>query len=569
MKRSEAPSHSNLAGLLKKNRDSQVKAEPRKSSKVVKFVPSTPLTAKQLKVFHYLLAAAAYTSVIEGNTENMAGIRESCFRNYHGYDEDHIGVVGNFLQENGRFGVLWDDEKVIRSGFGVISGLSYESISDLILRPTLKGRNLITGRQILDKARACLLEAKKYLAFWNEFLVDGQFPSGKNEEDAKDYVLKRALDETSPELVDDEELDCDSDKDEGNLSGDDELEGIFDDEDEKKEIKPSINRTKFVASAMIFFMLYGPYGVIAYNFDITSCLSTDSKGIDEQAKRYKNMNTTSMIETKKKEKNLERESEPDRGISNLSMQKIDLAKEELVLLKKDFERKSLMESFNVTVAMVNRSGNTEKQQQYWNEKMEEYAKFLTPTLLSVTDLSSLVDVTLRNTPSSAMSQRNKNTTMTQSQRKLLSTSTEVQDTSDSGSDSFSDVDVHVHISNDKKKWKQKMSNTHAIDDLAKVEKQRESEQTENDTNDRKYWKQEMSNTHAEDDRRVEEWQRELAEVRQRELEDLYRVDVSSSNFSGLSSSSSSSKKQRELEKRIRDNYNSKEKKVETRSNSKK
>ena len=133
-----------------------MKAEPRKSSKVMKFVPPTPLTAKQRKVFHYLLAAAAYTSVIEGNTENMAGIRESCFRNYLGYDEDHVGVVGNLLQENGRFQVLWDDGKVVRSGFGVISGLSYESISDIILRSTLKGRILITGRQILDKAGACL-----------------------------------------------------------------------------------------------------------------------------------------------------------------------------------------------------------------------------------------------------------------------------------------------------------------------------------------------------------------------------------------------------------------------------
>lgn len=48
-------------------------------------------------------------------------------------------------------------------------------------------------------------------------------------------------------------------------------------------------------------MLYGPYGVANHNFDITAALSTDSKGIDAAAKLHKNMNTTSMRESKKKE----------------------------------------------------------------------------------------------------------------------------------------------------------------------------------------------------------------------------------------------------------------------------
>ena len=52
---------------------------------------------------------------------------------------------------------------------------------------------------------------------------------------------------------------------------------------------------------MLFFMLYGPYGVANHNFDITAALSTDSKGIDAAAKLHKNMNTTSMRESKKKE----------------------------------------------------------------------------------------------------------------------------------------------------------------------------------------------------------------------------------------------------------------------------
>jgi hypothetical protein len=48
---------------------------------------------------------------------------------------------------------------------------------------TLTGKKVIDGRQILDKAKAALLEAKKLLGYWMEFLYNGQFPSGMNEED--------------------------------------------------------------------------------------------------------------------------------------------------------------------------------------------------------------------------------------------------------------------------------------------------------------------------------------------------------------------------------------------------
>ena len=40
-------------------------------------------------------------------------------------------------------------------------------------------------------------EAKKYLAFWMEFLVDGSMPSGMTEVNALQHVMKRAADEMS------------------------------------------------------------------------------------------------------------------------------------------------------------------------------------------------------------------------------------------------------------------------------------------------------------------------------------------------------------------------------------
>lgn len=50
-----------------------------------------------------------------------------------------------------------------------------------------------------------MCEAKKFLAYWMEFLVDGNMSSGMNEENALLYVLKRAMEEQSPEIADDEE----------------------------------------------------------------------------------------------------------------------------------------------------------------------------------------------------------------------------------------------------------------------------------------------------------------------------------------------------------------------------
>ena len=42
----------------------------------------------------------------------------------------------------------------------------------------------------------------------------------------------------------------------------------------------------------------------------------NSKGIDDQARRHKTMNTVSMIESKRRENDIERDTEPERGISD-------------------------------------------------------------------------------------------------------------------------------------------------------------------------------------------------------------------------------------------------------------
>ena len=216
MKRSAAPSNTHPSGASKKMKPTKVvessivNKEIMPLKVVAKSGPPPPINAKQQKAFHHLLSAAAYNSVLEGNTDSTDGLRELCARYYHGFDEDNIGIAASFLQGDGRFGVLWDDN-VIAQGFGHLSGLSHAQLSYYILRPTLRGKNLITGRQILEKGRACLMEAKKMLALWVEFLIDGQMPSGMNENNALQHVLKRARALTSNEVVEDEVNDEDID----------------------------------------------------------------------------------------------------------------------------------------------------------------------------------------------------------------------------------------------------------------------------------------------------------------------------------------------------------------------
>lgn len=216
MKRSAAPSNTHTSVAYKKMKPTKV-VETLVVKKVLKplkveavSAPPPPITAKQQKAFHFLLSAAAYNSVLEGNTDCTDGIRDLCGKFYHGFDEDNVGVAENFLQGNGRFGVLWDDD-VIGPGYGPLSGVTHEQLSYYIYLPTLRGKNLIQGRQVLDKARACLLEAKKMLALWIEFLIDGRLPSGMTEDNALQHVLKRSRALTSTEVVAEEVDDLESD----------------------------------------------------------------------------------------------------------------------------------------------------------------------------------------------------------------------------------------------------------------------------------------------------------------------------------------------------------------------
>ena len=85
-----------------------------KGSKAIKSASSSPsLTTTQLKSLHYLLSAASYLPVLEGSTLSKAGLREKCYQAYHGINDDHVGVVKNFLDGTGRFEIFDNSHMVV------------------------------------------------------------------------------------------------------------------------------------------------------------------------------------------------------------------------------------------------------------------------------------------------------------------------------------------------------------------------------------------------------------------------------------------------------------------------
>ena len=300
---------------------------------------AVPLNHKQLKAIQNLISGASYFSVLESNAMAGVKIRERYYMYYYGYDDDHPGFLRLFLAGNGRFRVLWDDDRII-SGLGYISGISKATCKAILGYSTLSKKNLLNGRQIHEKAKAALMEAKKLLAYWMEFLVNDQMPSGKDEEDALKYVIRRAREETSVELVDDdeepandglntqeetvkEEIDYDeADNDEEEPDNEDtniKREDVdsdpdfFDSEEDEKPIvektvsaKKTVRESTFLPAALLLFILYGPFGVAAYGLEISSALSMDTVGIDEQAGAKKSMTQVSIRQSEKKDQDRRR-----------------------------------------------------------------------------------------------------------------------------------------------------------------------------------------------------------------------------------------------------------------------
>lgn len=231
---------------------------------------------------------------------------------YHGDDADQIGQVGALLKGTGRYKVLWDDDR-IGEGFGILTGVSKDSIRELINYPTLSKKNRMEGRQLILKAKDCIKETKIFLAAWTNYTKNGGFPSGKNEQDALQYCIQEVASEHKPSFEKDDLQDDDDEEDEPPVSqsraktqplkdtrekdsDNDEAEDDGD-EDEDEEVQ-FISKKSYSPPATLTFMLLGPYGVGLFGFELSAVFSIDTEGIEKNAKTGM-YSTKSMKEEKK------------------------------------------------------------------------------------------------------------------------------------------------------------------------------------------------------------------------------------------------------------------------------
>ena len=147
------------------------------------------------------------------------------------------------------------------------------------------------------------LQGKRWQNFDYALLHAGVDEIGENQHDGPPLDLKMAG--RMFEMLND---DFDNTQDNDN-------DGDYEDEDQEeqkeeltqpKRKKSVINFNTFFPASMLFFMMYCPYGEAAYNFEMTNCLTMDTKAIDMAAKRNRNLNAKSLKVSERNENDQER-----------------------------------------------------------------------------------------------------------------------------------------------------------------------------------------------------------------------------------------------------------------------
>lgn len=194
-----------------------------------------------------------------------------------------------------------------------MAGVTKESCRKYINCSTLTGnRNRISGRQLLGKAKDAIKDCKVLIAYWNDYSKSGGFPSGKNENDALLFCVESVTTENTKNLEKEEDTEDDEEEDDTTavpkplpikrntvVDSDDDAadEDEDDDEDDNDEEKYFVKKTTS-PSAMVTFMLMGPYSALAYGFEVCSAFSINTEAIEAIAKTGA-YNTKSIKEEKK------------------------------------------------------------------------------------------------------------------------------------------------------------------------------------------------------------------------------------------------------------------------------
>lgn len=217
---------------------------------------------------------------------------------------------------------LWNVENEkdhrINSVFGsTMGGLAMRALtiqSKSVLTQSNFGKNPkeLDGKAIKRKADQCLRHCKKYVAYWKEFLINDQFPSGKDEDDALKHVVSRVYNDSrghTGEIDNDEEESSDSD---------DEVDGAAPEKYSTSELA-LVPPDKFYPTDFLAFMLMGPWGKAKHDLDICPLLSADVKDLDG----LKDVGRQNMRKEDIKVQDLTREGSVGRGLTTLQIAELN------------------------------------------------------------------------------------------------------------------------------------------------------------------------------------------------------------------------------------------------------
>lgn len=247
-------------------------------------MPSQPtykslIKGQWLKPFQQMLSVLAFSSCMEKSTMSEEDLKLNMVTSYTELCD--LFLKGSMSGEECRLSKLFDaDNKFDATVFPKFGGMRLSLYDrDLLLTKTASTKAKVDGKSLLDMAHRTLKKMKIYLALWTNFLnADGEFHSGKNEEDALKHVLEN--------------------------SDDDDKED--DDDDQGEEEYPS---------PMYAFIICGPYFFKRFEFPICTCLKTVEGGGSRKEARHELQTDTSTI----------RSGNNDRGIPSLDSQKLACA----------------------------------------------------------------------------------------------------------------------------------------------------------------------------------------------------------------------------------------------------
>eukprot|EP00617_Octactis_speculum_P017077 CAMPEP_0185759912 /NCGR_PEP_ID=MMETSP1174-20130828/18715_1 /TAXON_ID=35687 /ORGANISM="Dictyocha speculum, Strain CCMP1381" /LENGTH=420 /DNA_ID=CAMNT_0028440483 /DNA_START=89 /DNA_END=1351 /DNA_ORIENTATION=+ len=272
-----------LFELLQHQQFSESPQPPKTDLCMIKLQAKFKTPAAKVKALKGAAALSAYAVVGGMGTFNDQTLTKHMFDQYHGMQardgDESMAIIGQATNLYEGEGEPWESVMVAEGGefkINPVLGLGdlrkgkEICLSRLTSATLTNDMNKVQGRTLLSVARQTLKAVKKMSALWRQYLdPTGNFPSGKNHDDALKYVC----DEFRKQIKN-------PDKSNDPSSGDD------DDDDDGTMPSEFMN-------AKISFMVHGEYAVCAnWRRSVSDLLLGDQDPVEKKAMSQKKQRTS-------------------------------------------------------------------------------------------------------------------------------------------------------------------------------------------------------------------------------------------------------------------------------------